>query len=204
MSNAKSLDSYYKRAKRDGYAARSVYKLEEMDKRYQLIRRGMRVLDLGCHPGSWLQYASRKVGKSGRVLGVDIQPLGVVLPPNARFIEADLFEVRADDLKAVIPAFDAVLSDVAPRTTGIVHADVAGSVALTEKALELAFALIKPGGVLVAKVYNGAGVDDLIRLVKRSFTLGKAHKPPASKAGSRELYLLGRGFKEKARPAGIG
>ena len=202
MSSAKNLDTYYKRAKNDGFAARSVYKLEEMDRRYQLLRRGMRVLDLGCHPGSWLQYASRKVGKGGRVLGVDIQPLEIGLAANTRFIEADLHEVQASELKAVIPAFDAVLSDVAPRTTGIVHADVAGSVALTEKALELALELLKPGGVLVAKVYNGAGVDDLIRVVKRSFSLGKAHKPPASKAGSREIYLLGKGFKDKARPAG--
>ena len=204
MSSAKKLDTYYRRAKKDGFAARSVYKLEEMDKRYQLLKSGMHVLDIGCHPGSWLQFVSRKVGKRGRVLGVDIQPLNLTLPANAEFIEADLHELEAADLGAGSRLFDAVLSDVAPRTTGIVHADVAGSVALTEKALELAFLLLKPQGVLVAKVYNGAGVDELIRTVKRSFTLGKAHKPPASKAGSREIYLLGKGFKESARPAGTG
>ena len=200
MGSAKKLDKYYQQAKRDGYAARSVYKLQEMDKRYQFLRRGQRVLDLGCHPGSWLQYASQKVGAKGLVVGVDIQPLGVARPANARFLQADLLELGPEDLTGLVPAYHLVLSDVAPRTTGIVHADVAGSIALTEKALELALALLKPGGHFIAKVYNGAGVEALIRAVKQSFAMGKAHKPPASKAGSRELYLLGKGLKDSPRP----
>jgi 23S rRNA (uridine2552-2'-O)-methyltransferase len=201
MGSAKKLDKYYRQAKKDGYAARSVYKLQEMDQRYKFLRRGQRILDLGCHPGSWLQYASQKAGAKGLVVGVDIQPLGVGLPANGRFLQADLLEVQPEQLRSFTPGYHLVLSDVAPRTTGIVHADVDGSIALTQKALELALALLKPNGHFIAKVYNGPGVEELIRVVKRSFTMGKAHKPPASKAGSRELYLLGKGLKEGARPA---
>jgi len=192
-------DSYYRRAKRDGYAARSVYKLQEMDRRYRLLRKGARVLDLGCHPGSWLQYASGRVGPGGLVVGVDLQPLAVGLPPNARFVQGDLLELDPAVLRQMTPAFDLVLSDAAPRTTGVAHADAARSLELVERALELACGLLKPGGAFLAKAYFGAGVDELIHRLKGAFRLGKAHKPPASRAQSKEIYLLGQGLKKPAR-----
>ena len=95
----KIKDHYFHKAKKEGYAARSVYKIEEIDKKYRIIRTGNKVLDLGCSPGSWLQYASRKVGNSGQVLGVDLQPVKISLPSHVKVIKADIFEVTDEDLK---------------------------------------------------------------------------------------------------------
>ena len=190
----KQPDSYYRRAKAEGFAARSVYKLEEMDRRYRLFARGQKVLDLGCHPGSWMQFVSQKVGPSGLVLGVDIQPSGVALGGNRRFIQADILEISPDMLAEHAP-FDLLISDAAPRTTGIAHADVLKSLNLVEKALELAESLLKPGGGFVAKAFFGAGTDEVIARVKRGFEMGKAHKPSASKSGSKEIYLVGLGYR---------
>ncbi|MFH1035101.1 MAG: RlmE family RNA methyltransferase [Pseudomonadota bacterium] len=198
MTRQGQADARYHRAKREGFAARSVYKLEEMDRRYQLLKPGQRVLDLGAHPGSWLQYACQRVGPTGLVVGVDIQEAGVELPARARYVQADLLTMEPPDLRAFAPAYDLVLSDVAPRTTGVMHADMAMSYELTAKALDLACALLKPGGSLVAKVYFGPQVEELIRRVKAAFSLGKAHKPEASRTASKEIYLLGRGLKKAA------
>lgn len=198
MTRPGQLDARYRRAKQEGFAARSVYKLQEMDGRYQLFRPGQRVLDLGAHPGSWSQFAGERVGRGGFVLGVDLQEAGVSLGANGQWLVADLMTLTAEQLRAHAPAFDLVLSDAAPRTTGVAHADAAASLELTQRALELALELLKPGGSFLAKVYFGPGVEDLIRQVKTAFSLGKAHKPEASRAASREIYLLGRGLK--ARP----
>ncbi len=192
-------DPYYQRAKREGYAARAVYKLAEMDRRYRLMRRGQRVLDLGCHPGSWLQYAAERVGPSGLVVGVDRRPPTVALPPWVRFREADLMSLSAAELREFAPAFDLVLSDAAPATTGVRAADAEASLALAGAALDLALALLPPGGSFLAKVYQGPGMDDLVRRVKGSFEMGKGHKPPASRSQSREMYLLGRRRRPEAR-----
>ncbi|MCB2193220.1 MAG: RlmE family RNA methyltransferase [Deltaproteobacteria bacterium] len=194
-------DAYYRRAKNQGYAARSVFKLQEMDRRYGLLRSGQAVLDLGCHPGSWLQYASQKVGRSGRLVGVDLQEPSVSLPKGFCFIQADLLELTPDQVRerSGLEVFDLVMSDVAPRTTGIKDRDAAASLELTQAALDMALALLKPGGTFLAKVFFGPGVDELIRQVKGAFKLGKGHKPGASRSASKEIYILGRGRKQ-ARP----
>lgn len=197
MTRPGQLDARYRRAKQEGFAARSVYKLQEMDGRYQLFRPGLRVLDLGAHPGSWSQFACERVGRGGFVLGVDLQEPGVALGPNGHWLVADLMTLTAERLRAQTPAFDLVLSDAAPRTTGVAHADAAASLELTQRALDLALELLTPGGSFLAKVYFGPGVEDLIRQVKAAFSLGKAHKPEASRAASREIYLLGRGLKKR-------
>ena len=195
MTRPGQLDARYHRAKQEGFAARSIYKLEEIDRRYQLFRPGQKVLDLGAHPGSWLQFACGRVGASGLVVGVDLREAGVELPRQARWRVADLMAIAPEDLREYAPAYDLVLSDAAPRTTGVAHADMAASLALTGRALDLALALVKPGGAFVAKVYFGPGVEELIRRVKAAFALGKAHKPEASRAASKEIYLLGRGYR---------
>ena len=190
----KQPDSYYRRAKAEGFAARSVYKLEEMDRRYRLFAKGLKVLDLGCHPGSWMQFVSKRLGPSGLVLGVDIQPIGVALGGNRRFMQADILELVPEQFTEYAP-FDLVISDAAPRTTGVAHADVLKSLVLVEKALDLAGSLLKPGGCFVAKAFFGAGTDEVIARVKKGFKMGKAHKPSASKSGSKEIYLVGVGYK---------
>ena len=199
MTRHKDLDGFYRRAKREGYAARSVYKLEEMDRRWGLLRPGRRVLDLGCHPGSWLQYASRRVKKNGLVVGVDIQPLAVALPENARFVQADLMELEPERLRGFAPAYDLCLSDAAPRTTGVRDRDTAASLELARRVLELGLGLLKPGGSLVVKIYYAEGAQELIRRIKGAFRMGKAHRSKATTPGSRESYLVGVGLKAKQR-----
>ncbi len=195
MARQGQEDAYYHRAKKEGYAARSVYKLQEIDRRYKLFRRGQKVLDLGCHPGSWLQYAAEKVGPSGLVVGVDLQPPGVELPRHARFVQGDLLSIGPETLREFAPAYDLALSDAAPKTTGVKGSDVIKSLELTTAAVELGLALLKPGGALVAKVFYGKDVDQLIHRVKKAFKMGKAYKPQVTTAGSKEIYLLGQGYK---------
>lgn len=195
----KVRDHYAQQARRQGFAARSVYKLEELDRRFGLLRPGQRVLDLGCAPGSWLQYAARRVGSSGRVVGVDLQPTTAALPPHARTIVADVQELAPDALLAAdTPAFDVVLSDMAPRTSGIKSADAARSAQLVLGALELAQAVLRPGGTLLVKVFQGAQMDALRAAFRESFARVRIAKPKASRSESVELYLLG----EERREAG--
>ena len=195
MARRGQEDAYYHRAKREGYVARSVYKLMEMDRRWRLLRRGQRVLDLGCHPGSWLQWISRRVGPRGLVVGVDLKPPVMALPGNARFVAGDLLSLEAERLRALAPGYHLVLSDAAPATTGVVLRDVAASLELAERVLDLALALLSPGGGLVVKVYYGEGAEELVRRVKAAFRQGRTFRPRATRGGSRETYLVGLGLK---------
>jgi 23S rRNA (uridine2552-2'-O)-methyltransferase len=195
MARQGQEDALYHRAKREGWAARSVYKLQELDRRHRLLRRGQRVLDLGCHPGSWLQYAAGRVGPAGLVVGVDLKPPAVELPPNARFVRADLAELEPATLEGLAPAFDLVLSDAAPPTTGVKAADQAKSAGLVEAVLALAGRMLAPGGDMVAKMYQGGETDALLRQVRRMFKKGKAFRPQATTGGSKEIFLVGLGRK---------
>lgn len=195
MARRGQEDAYYHRAKREGYAARSVYKLEELDRRFSLLRKGQKVLDLGCHPGSWLQYISAKVGPGGLVVGVDLKPPAIELGGNARFVQGDMLAISAGELAGLCPVYDLVLSDAAPQTTGIAHADQARSGELAARAFELALSLLRPGGDLVAKVYHGPEAQDLTRRVKQAFKQGKAYKSQVTTSGSREMFLVGKGLK---------
>ncbi|KMY68398.1 hypothetical protein AAU61_01535 [Desulfocarbo indianensis] len=195
MARQGQEDAFYHKAKKEGYAARSVYKLKEIDQRYRLFRQGQKVLDLGCHPGSWLQYAAHKVGPGGLVVGVDLEQPAVELPPQVRFLQGDILTLPPEALARFAPAYDLALSDAAPKTTGVKGADVAKSLELTARAVELGLSLLKPGGALLAKVFYGKDVDQLIHRIKRAFKLGKAYKPKVTTAGSKEIYLLGQGYK---------
>ena len=195
MARRGQEDFNYHRAKQEGFAARSVYKLQELDKRYHLLKNGLYVLDLGCHPGSWLQYAAAKVGNQGRVVGVDIQSLNLTLPSQVQFIEADLCQIAVDRLRLPEAPYDLALSDVAPRTTGVAYADAARSAELTGRALDLACQLLKPRGNFVGKIFWGPEAEALLWRFKKMFNQAKAHKPAASQAASRETYLVGLEFK---------
>lgn len=202
-------DHYFQKAKQDRFVARSIYKLEEIDRRYQLFNRGDRVVDLGAAPGSWLQYVAKKVGKKGCVIGYDLEVAGVGAP-NAELVVADVTaldpnRVRKDvaDLvsrlkgktpEATVPPgfrIDAVISDMAPKLTGIRDADQARSAALVEHALALAAAIVKPGGYFVAKLFQGRDSDALVEKVKGVFKEVKLLKPDATREGSREVFVVG-------------
>jgi 23S rRNA (uridine2552-2'-O)-methyltransferase len=187
-------DHYARKARREEWLARSVYKLEEIDKRFELIRKGSRILDLGCHPGSWSQYASLKTGPKGEVVGVDLNPPERFSAANFRFIQADVFTLDPVWLVREIGPRDVVMSDLAPRTTGSASTDVSRSIDLARRALELATHLLKTGGQFVCKVFEGEDFGLFRDEVASRFGRTKPFRPPAVRKRSREVYIVGKGF----------
>lgn len=186
-------DRFFHKARAEGYRARSVWKLEDLDRRLRLLRAGDRVLDLGCRPGSWLQYAVAAVGAHGHVVGIDRLPLGEPIP-GARVIAGDLFQTTDAELLGELPAFDVVLSDMAPDTTGVRSVDQARSAALVDEAWARAQRLLAPGGAFVAKIFQGPDLDRIRRALAPRFADCRVVKPEASRADSTEVYLCGKGF----------
>jgi len=190
MTKWQPQDHYFHRAKKEGFIARSVYKLEEVDRRVRLLKPGQRVLDLGCHPGSWLQYCARVVGKRGLVVGVDTRKISVELPPHVKFIQADVFELSPADLHHFSKEFDVVLSDLAPATTGIRSVDSNRSSILLRQALDLAEDLLVPGGHFLGKIFQGSGFDEMVKELKSRFGKVKGIKPRATRKESKEIFLV--------------
>lgn len=190
-------DKYFKRAKKENYAARSVYKLKEMDKKFQLFRRGQTVLDLGAAPGSWSQFAGERVGREGRVLAVDIQGTRHTFPDNITFLQADVFSDSPELLAAMEPLapFDVIISDMAPKTTGIKFADQANSLELCEKALEVAVRHLKKGGSFAVKIFEGGEINDYRAALRVHFDKVKNFKPYSSRSESKEIFIVALGFK---------
>jgi len=187
-------DHYARKARQEEWLARSVYKLDEIDKRFQLIQKGNHILDLGCHPGSWSQYASLKVGPKGEVVGVDLNPPERFSAANFKFIQADVFTLDPAWLVTEIGPRDVVMSDLAPRTTGIASTDVSRSIGLARRALELATGLLKKGGHFVCKVFEGEDFGLFRDEVASRFGKTKPFRPPAVRKRSREVYIVGKGF----------
>jgi 23S rRNA (uridine2552-2'-O)-methyltransferase len=186
-------DVYFKRARAEGFAARAVFKLEEIDRKLKLLRRGARVLDLGCRPGSWLQYAVGIVGAAGTVVGIDRDALPTSID-GARVLVGDIFVVPDADLLGDLAAFDVVLSDMAPDTTGVRATDQARSAALFEEALGRAERLLAPGGAFVGKLFQGPDLQALRKRMAARFAEVRIVKPDSSRAQSIEIYLAGKGF----------
>ncbi|MEW6218773.1 MAG: RlmE family RNA methyltransferase [Thermodesulfobacteriota bacterium] len=195
----KVQDYYFHKAKKERYPARSVYKLDEVQTRYRLLSTGARVLDLGCQPGSWSLFAARTVGRSGQVVGVDRESGRPPDPgPEAAPVEALTCDVFDPDLVPRLaercPQFDVILSDLGPRTTGRKDVDHFQSVRLASRALEVAAALLRPGGSLYCKVFQGEDLDSFVAAVRTRFTQVRIVKPKASRSESREVFVLGTGF----------
>ena len=188
----KIKDHYFLKAKREGYVARSAYKLEEIDKKHRLLRNGNLVLDLGCSPGSWLQYSSGKIGKRGLVRGIDIDEVKILLPANVNFIRTDIFEINVKDLKISGKMFDVILSDMSPKTTGIRSVDAHRSYALNQHVLKIAEEILKPGGNLLVKAFQGENLNQLRTEFKKLFMEIKFFKPKSSRSESVEIFLLGQ------------
>jgi 23S rRNA (uridine2552-2'-O)-methyltransferase len=189
-------DAYYHEAKKQGFVARSAFKLEELDAKYKLFRRGMNILDLGCAPGSWLQYAHRKTGGTGRIFGIDLSPVKVELS-NTTTVVGDIYELKADDarLEGVAPV-DLIQSDAMSKTTGIAESDCARSVALAEYALHIADkGVLKQGGAFVVKVFEGPGFTPFYVLFKKAFRKTAVYRAEATRKGSREVYVVGLEFR---------
>jgi 23S rRNA (uridine2552-2'-O)-methyltransferase len=186
-------DAFFRKARTEGFAARAVYKLEDIDKRVRLFRSGARVLDLGCRPGSWMQYAVKVVGAHGKVVGVDRLPLPAPVP-GAQVIVADIYTLSDEEILCGLAAYDVVLSDMAPDTTGIRATDQARSANLVEEALGRAERLLAPLGAFVAKVFQSPEVERLRKRMGARFTDVRLLKPEASRQQSTELYLVGKNF----------
>lgn len=186
-------DHYFKKAKEQNFAARSVFKLEEIDQKFRLFRPGQIVLDLGCSPGSWSQYASKAVGPQGRILGVDLQPVTVKLG-NAVFVQADLHDLELVSVfreQGFEPPFDLVLSDMAPKTTGIRMTDQARSMELCELALDVARKFLKTKGHFVCKLFHSDDFGKLRDEMKKTFSKVEAVKPDSTRKISKEIFLVG-------------
>ena len=186
-------DAFFRKARGAGFAARSVYKLEEIDRRVRLLRAGDRVLDLGCRPGSWMQYAQRVVGPHGAVVGIDRDPLPQPIA-GTRVLVGDVFVVTDAELLGGLKAFDVVLSDMAPNTTGVRSTDQARSAALVEEALARAERLLAPGGAFVAKIFQGPDLEAIRKRLSARFSEVRTVKPEGSRAQSIEIYLAAKGF----------
>lgn len=186
-------DHYFRKAKEQNFAARSVFKLEEIDQKFKIFRSGQNVLDLGASPGSWSQYASKKVGAKGRVLGVDLSPVTVKLD-NAVFIQADLRDLNLGEVfeqHGFQPPFDLVLSDMAPKTTGIRMTDQARSMELCELALDVARRFLKPNGHFVCKLFHSDDFNKLRDEMKKTFQKFEAIRPDSTRKISKEIFLVG-------------
>jgi 23S rRNA (uridine2552-2'-O)-methyltransferase len=189
-------DPFVQRSKKEGYRSRAAYKLIEIDDRDRLLAPGAVVVDLGAAPGGWTQVAVRRAGSRGRVIAVDLLAMEPV--PGAAVLLAD-FSAQAG-LAAVEAALagaraDAVLSDMAPNLSGIAVSDQARSMALAELARDFALAHLKPGGVFLVKVFQGAGYEEFLGSLRAAFARVVVRKPAASRGESAELYLLARGLK---------
>lgn len=195
MSREHKPDAFYFRAKREGFVARAVFKLKEIDGKYRLFRPGGRVVDLGAAPGSWLQYLAERVGEKGRAVGVDLRPFRLAPHPAIRLVENDVFRFDPVALLREEGPFDAVVSDLAPATTGARDGDHVRSIELCERALAVAAAVLKPGGAFVCKMFQGGDSPAFLRAVRKRFESVKTQKPEASRGESREVYVVALGFR---------
>lgn len=187
-------DAYVKRAHKEGARSRATYKLEELDAADRLLKPGMVVVDLGAAPGGWSQYAAKVLKGKGAVYALDILPMDAIV--GVEFIQGDFREEGPlGQLLTLVGdrPVDLVMSDMAPNMSGIDSVDQPRSMHLVELALDFALKVVKPGGAFLAKVFHGAGFEELVRHTRREFAQVRMRKPPASRARSAEMYLLATG-----------
>jgi 23S rRNA (uridine2552-2'-O)-methyltransferase len=189
----RTADHFSKKARAEHYPARSIYKLEEIDRRVRLLKPGMTVLDLGAAPGSWTLYASQKVGPKGHVVAIDRAALTVGTPPNVEYIQADALAIDPAELLARVGStgFDAVISDMAPRTSGHRFVDQSRSFELFCRAVELSAALCRKGGSFVGKIFQGEACETARGRVREQFAEARVIRPTCVRSESYEVYLVG-------------
>jgi len=185
-------DHHVKQAQASGYRSRAAYKLLQLDEKDELLRPGITVLELGSAPGGWTQVISEKIGGRGRIVASDILPMDGL--PGVQFIQGDFHEQEVADAiaAAVAPGADLVLSDMAPNISGVASTDQARVMALAELAVEIAVEVLKPNGAYAVKLFQGAGFDAYVNDLRKRFQSVKLRKPQASRARSREVYVVAR------------
>ena len=197
MTSNRWDDAYTRRARDEKWLARSVYKLQEIDNRFKLIKNGSRILDLGCYPGSWCQYALSKSGPGADVVGIDLKQPHQLSDSRFRFIQADVRSLETDRLAEEISPRDLIMSDLAPSTTGIWVVDESRSLALAGRAADIADVLLKTGGHFLCKVFEGEGLNQFKKEISGLFREVRLLRPKATRKRSREVYLIGCGRQER-------
>jgi len=198
--NLSQTDFYTKKAKEEGFPARSVYKLKEINKKFNLLKKGGKVLDLGCAPGSWLLYLSNEVGEHGKVVGVDLNEIKIVMPKNVIFLRENIFTINLNDRqslwKRANSKFDLIASDLAPQTTGLKERDAALSLELCQRAFEIAQKKLVRGGNFVCKAFESPDSQDFLQQVKTKFNKAQLFKTKSTTKHSREVFVIALDFLE--------
>ena len=188
-------DIYVKKAQQEGYRSRAVYKLKEVDDKEQLIKQGMTIVDLGAAPGGWTQYLTEKMKGNGIIIALDILLMDPL--PGVQFIQGDFQEENVlHELQNLVPkeGVELVLSDMAPNMSGNSAVDIPKAMYLAELAFDFSHEILKQGGTLLMKVFHGTGFDDIIKQARIEFKRVVIRKPLASRARSRETYMLAKGY----------
>ncbi len=185
-------DHYSQKAQKEGYPARSVYKLQEIQKKFKILRKRDHILDLGCAPGSWLIYAANLTGLKGSIMGIDLKSLKIKLPANARFIQDDIFNLSLATKELLSRKFDVVLSDMAPFSSGNQFTDGVRSFQLCIEALALSEKVLKPGGHFICKIFQGEDFKLFSDMIKEQFKQVHIFKPKSSRKASREIFTIGK------------
>ena len=186
------VDHYSRQAKKDKFPARSVYKLQEIQRKYSLIKKGHKILDLGCSPGSWLLYAAELTGDTGKVMGIDLKSIAIRVPAQVEVVTADVFTL---DVNSLGNDFHVVLSDMAPATTGHKAVDATRSFNLCAAALAIAQRVLIPGGSFICKIFQGQDFKEFSDAVRTNFHKCITFKPQSSRKASKEIFIIGLGFK---------
>ena len=197
MGNFKVKDHYFNKAKQENYLARSIYKLEEIDQKYKVLKKGDQVIDFGYYPGSWIQYTSKVIGDDGRVVGIDIQEVNKKLSgvSNVRVYQKDIFNISDLSQLDVEDKFDVVLSDMAPSTTGVQSLDQIRSLNLVESVFGLLPQFLKVGGNFVIKVFDSQEAQNYLKDQKKRFSDFSYLKPKSTRSVSKEFFVIGKQFK---------
>jgi len=195
----KVKDHYFNKAKKENYLARSIYKLEELDQKYNIVNVGDHAVDFGYHPGSWTQYLSRKIGDKGSVTGIDIKPVNKKLlsEKNTTLFEKSIFDIESMKDLGRDELFDLVVSDMAPNTTGIKSVDQDRSLGLVEMVYHLLPTFLKPGGSFVIKVFDSNQAQSFLKENKNIFEEYYQLKPKSTRSVSKEFFAIGKGFRVK-------
>jgi 23S rRNA (uridine2552-2'-O)-methyltransferase len=192
MSGYGKPDFWSLKAQKEGYPARSVYKLQEIDEKFSILRSGANILDLGAAPGSWSLWMLKRLSKAGKILAIDLSPLSInIQNANFSFFQGDIFDEEVKKTILSHGPYDLVVSDAAPSTTGNRMIDVTRSHALVEAVIEYAEETLKPGGNLVAKIFQGGDEREILQDLRERFTGARSFKPKTCRTESFETYLVG-------------
>ena len=197
--NFKLKDHFHQKAKKERFLARSVYKLEEIDKRFHILKPKDTVLDLGYYPGSWIQYSSKKVGKEGQIVGIDLKKVNPSLQQlkNVQLFEMDIFNLKGPESLGVTHPFDVLLSDMAANTTGIKSIDQDRSLNLIETVFDVVPLFLKKGGHLVAKIFESNKAQHFLKEKRKDFSEFRYLRPKSTRKSSKEFFIIAKNYLEK-------